>query len=87
MESQPVIEFNKASIFQNETLVLANVSLTVQKGEFVYLIGKKNGEYEKVNFPDSIIFTVLVFLFLPMGMGQSNTYSHTTADLEAIFFH
>jgi len=21
-----------------------------------------------------------------MGMGQSNTYSHTTADLEAIFF-
>lgn len=40
METHPVIDFNKASIFQNETLVLANVSLTINKGEFVYLIGK-----------------------------------------------
>ncbi len=40
MENHPVIDFNKASIFQNETLVLANVSLTINKGEFVYLIGK-----------------------------------------------
>jgi cell division transport system ATP-binding protein len=40
MEQNPVIDFNKASIFQNETLILANVTLTIYKGEFVYLIGK-----------------------------------------------
>jgi cell division transport system ATP-binding protein len=40
MENHPVIDFNKASIFQNETLILANVSLIINKGEFVYLIGK-----------------------------------------------
>ena len=40
METHPVIDFYKASIFQNETLVLANVSLTINKGEFVYLIGR-----------------------------------------------
>jgi len=40
MENHSVIDFNKVSIFQNETLVLANVTLTINKGEFVYLIGK-----------------------------------------------
>jgi cell division transport system ATP-binding protein len=40
MENHPVIDLNKASIFQNETLILANVTLTISKGEFVYLIGK-----------------------------------------------
>jgi cell division transport system ATP-binding protein len=40
MENQPVIDFNKVSVFQHETMILANVSLTINKGEFVYLIGK-----------------------------------------------
>jgi cell division transport system ATP-binding protein len=40
MENHPVIDFSKVSIFQNENLVLANVTLTISKGEFVYLIGK-----------------------------------------------
>jgi cell division transport system ATP-binding protein len=40
MENNPVIDFNKVSIYQNENLILANVTLAVNKGEFVYLIGK-----------------------------------------------
>jgi cell division transport system ATP-binding protein len=40
METKPVIEFEKVSIFQNENLILANVNLTVCEHEFVYLIGK-----------------------------------------------
>ena len=40
MESNVIIKFDKVSIFQNENLILANVSLEVDKGEFVYLIGK-----------------------------------------------
>jgi cell division transport system ATP-binding protein len=40
MESASIIEFEKVSIYQNENLVLANVNLSIKKGEFVYLIGK-----------------------------------------------
>jgi len=40
MESNVIIKFDKVSIYQNENLILANVSLEIDKGEFVYLIGK-----------------------------------------------
>jgi len=36
----PVLEFKDASIFQGDNLVLSDVSVSVDKGEFVYLIGK-----------------------------------------------
>jgi len=35
-----IIEFDKVSVYQNENLILANVSLTICEGEFIYLIGK-----------------------------------------------
>ncbi|MAL60707.1 MAG: phosphonate ABC transporter ATP-binding protein [Flavobacteriaceae bacterium] len=38
--SQPVLELKDASIFQRESLILSDVSVTIEKGEFVYLIGK-----------------------------------------------
>jgi len=38
--SQPVLHLKDASIFQRENLILSDVSVTVEKGEFVYLIGK-----------------------------------------------
>ena len=38
--SQTVLELKDASIFQGESLVLSNVNLQVNKGDFVYLIGK-----------------------------------------------
>jgi len=38
--SQPVLFLKDASIFQGENLILSDVSVTVEKGEFVYLIGK-----------------------------------------------
>jgi cell division transport system ATP-binding protein len=40
MENTPIIAFEKVSIYQAESLVLANVNLVINKGEFVYLIGK-----------------------------------------------
>ena len=36
----PIIEIRNASIFQRENLVLSNVNLTLNKGEFIYLIGR-----------------------------------------------
>jgi cell division transport system ATP-binding protein len=38
--SEPIIEIKNASIFQRENLVLSGVNLTLNKGEFIYLIGR-----------------------------------------------
>lgn len=40
MESNPVLELKNAEIFQRENLILSDVSIAIEKGEFVYLIGK-----------------------------------------------
>lgn len=38
--SEPIIEIKSANIYQGSNLILQNVNLTVNKGEFVYLVGK-----------------------------------------------
>jgi len=38
--SEPILTLQKTKIFQRENLVLSNVNLQINKGEFVYLIGK-----------------------------------------------
>ena len=38
--SEPIIELKNASIFQRENLVLSDVNFTLNKGEFIYLIGR-----------------------------------------------
>jgi cell division transport system ATP-binding protein len=38
--AEAIIELKNANIFQGDNLVLQNVNLTVNKGEFVYLVGK-----------------------------------------------
>ena len=37
---EPIIELQHANIFQGDNLILQDVNLTVNKGEFVYLVGK-----------------------------------------------
>ncbi len=39
-QNNAVISLDKVSVFQNDNLVLSNVSLKIEKGEFVYLIGE-----------------------------------------------
>lgn len=39
-DAKPVIEINKATIFQNKNLILQSVDLNVSSGELVYLVGK-----------------------------------------------
>lgn len=38
--SEPIIEIKNASIFQQKNLVLSDVNLTLNRGEFIYLIGR-----------------------------------------------
>lgn len=40
MSQTPVLELKNASIYQEENLILSEVTVTIEKGEFVYLIGK-----------------------------------------------
>lgn len=40
MTIQRIIELDHLSVYQNENLVLSNVTLTIRQGEFLYLIGK-----------------------------------------------
>ena len=37
---EPIIELINADIYQRETLILKNINLTINKGEFLYIIGK-----------------------------------------------
>ena len=37
---EPIIEIKHANIYQGQNLILQDVNLTVNKGEFVYLVGK-----------------------------------------------
>jgi cell division transport system ATP-binding protein len=38
--SQSIIELTNVNIYQSETLILSDVNISVDKGEFVYLVGK-----------------------------------------------
>jgi cell division transport system ATP-binding protein len=38
--AEPIIQLSHANIYQGSNLVLQDVNLTVNKGEFVYLVGK-----------------------------------------------
>jgi len=38
--SQSIIELRNVNIYQSESLVLTDVNISVEKGEFVYLVGK-----------------------------------------------
>ena len=38
--SNPILQLKDASIFQGDSLVLSNVNVEINKGDFVYLIGK-----------------------------------------------
>jgi cell division transport system ATP-binding protein len=38
--SKPVLFLKNAAIYQRETLILSDVNVSIEKGEFVYLIGK-----------------------------------------------
>ena len=40
MASETIIHLEKVSIYQKHNMVLANVSIDIEKGEFVYLVGK-----------------------------------------------
>ena len=64
MGGQPIIELTEADIFQREELVLRNVTLRVDEGELVYLIGRVG------TGKSSLIKTLNAEIPLVQGAGQ-----------------
>ena len=70
--SQAVLELINASIFQKENLILDDVSIRIEKGEFVYLIGKTG------TGKSSFMKTLYGDLSLSKGDGNIVGYDLTT---------
>ena len=74
MTTQPVISFSNADILQGDHLVLADVTFSVHRGEFVYLIGKVGSG------KTSLIKTLNAEL--PMRRGQANVLGYDLHSLK-----
>ncbi len=64
MENMSIVSLKQANIFQGNTLVLNNVNLEVEKGEFIYMIGKTG------TGKSSLLKTLYGELYLKEGEGN-----------------
>ena len=68
MMQEPIIQFEDVAIYQREILVLSDVTISIDKGEFIYLIGKTGSG------KSSLLQTIYADLPLIQGKGQVAGY-------------
>jgi len=64
VSNNPIIHLQGISVFQKNKLVLANVNLTIEQGDFVYLIGKTGSGKSSL--------LKLIYADLPLETGLGN---------------
>lgn len=64
MSERSIVSLQNANIFQGKTLILSQVNFQVQKGEFVYMIGKTGSG------KSSLLKTLYGDIYLKQGEGQ-----------------
>ncbi len=72
--SKPILQLKDASIFQGDNLILSNVNVEVNKGDFVYLIGKTGtgkSSFMKTLYGD-----------LPLTKGEGHIVDYDLKDLQ-----
>ena len=78
--AEPILELKNVNIYQGETLVLSDVNISVNKGEFVYLVGKTG------TGKSSILKTLYGDLALREGEGKVVGYDLKTMDWKKVPF-
>jgi cell division transport system ATP-binding protein len=78
--AEPIIELRHVNIYQGDNLVLQDVNLTVNKGEFVYLVGKTG------TGKSSLLKTLYGELPLREGEGIVATYNLRGLDWKKVPF-
>ncbi len=72
--SEPIIEMSHANIYQGGNLILQDINLTVNKGEFVYLVGKTG------TGKSSLLKTL--YGELPLTEGEATVSGYNLRDLD-----
>ena len=72
--SQPILFLRNVTIYQEEKVILNNVNLEVNQGEFIYLIGKTGSGKSS--------FMKTLYADLPLTEGQSNIVNFDLATLK-----
>ena len=78
--AEPILSLKGVSVYQNENMILTDVSLEVKKGEFVYLIGKTGSG------KSSFMKTLYADLPLKEGHGRIVGFNLKTMDDKQIPF-
>jgi len=68
MDQETVVELKDAAIYQRESLVLNEVTVTIHKGEFVYLIGRTGSGKSS--------FLRTLYADLPLKEGEGTVVGH-----------
>ena len=76
--AEPIIELRHVNIYQGNNLILQDVNLTVNKGEFVYLVGKTG------TGKSSLLKTLYGELSLTEGEGIVATYNLRNLDWKKV---
>ncbi len=72
--SETILTLKEAAIFQKENLVLSNINLTINKGEFVYLIGKTGAGKSS--------FMKTLYADLPLQKGEGSIVDYDLNNLK-----
>ena len=71
---QPVVEVKEATVFQGDKAVLEKISFSIQKGEFVYLVGKTGSG------KSSLLKTL--YCDLPLHIGKASVADYQLHQLQ-----
>ncbi|WP_341837657.1 ATP-binding cassette domain-containing protein [Chitinophaga pollutisoli] len=78
MVDQPIVQLTNANIYQGSSLILSDVNISINKGEFVYLIGKTG------TGKSSLLKTLYGDLVLREGSGQVAGFDLTKMDWKKV---
>lgn len=78
MVDQPIVKLTNVNVYQGNSLILSDVNITINKGEFVYLIGKTG------TGKSSLLKTLYGDLPLKEGSGQVVGFDLTKMDWKKV---